>query len=130
MPSPPLDTTRIAAAPKVLLHDHLDGGLRPATIVELADEIGYRDLPESDPVALAHWFVAETPKRDLVRYLEGFTHTVAVMQTANALHRVARECVEDLAADGVVYAEVRFAPEQHIESGLRLEEVVQAVLDG
>jgi adenosine deaminase len=130
MPSTPLDPARILAAPKVLLHDHLDGGLRPATIVELADEIGYRDLPEADPTALAHWFVAETPKRDLVRYLEGFKHTVAVMQTADALRRVARECAEDLAADGIVYAEVRFAPELHIEGGLQLEEVVEAVLDG
>jgi adenosine deaminase len=130
MPPWPLDPARIAAAPKVLLHDHLDGGLRPATIVELADEVGYRGLPESEPDALAHWFVAETPKRDLVRYLEGFTHTVAVMQTADAIQRVARECVEDLAADGVVYAEVRFAPELHIEAGLSPEEVVEAVLAG
>jgi adenosine deaminase len=130
MPLPPLDPARIAAVPKVLLHDHLDGGLRPATIVELAEEIGYQGLPENDPVALAHWFVAETPKRDLVRYLEGFTHTVAVMQTADALARVARECVEDLADDGIVYAEVRFAPELHIEAGLTLEQVVEAVLDG
>jgi adenosine deaminase len=128
--SPPIDLTRIAAAPKVLLHDHLDGGLRPTTIVELADTIGYRGLPEADPAALGRWFAAETPKRDLVRYLAGFTHTVAVMQTADALQRVARECVEDLANDGVVYAEVRFAPELHIEAGLQLDEVVQAVLDG
>jgi adenosine deaminase len=130
MPSSALDPHRIVTVPKVLLHDHLDGGLRPATIVELANEIGYDGLPETDPAALAQWFVAETPKRDLVRYLEGFTHTVAVMQTADALHRVARECVEDLAADGIVYAEVRFAPELHIEAGLRLEEVVEAVLAG
>jgi adenosine deaminase len=126
----PLDITLITAAPKVLLHDHLDGGLRPATIVELADEVGYLGLPESDPVALAHWFVAETPKRDLVRYLAGFTHTVAVMQTADNLRRVSRECVEDLSADGIVYAEVRFAPELHIEEGLTLDEVVEAVLAG
>jgi adenosine deaminase len=130
MSTPPIDLTRIVAAPKVLLHDHLDGGLRPTTIVELADTIGYRGLPEADPDALGRWFAAETPKRDLVRYLAGFTHTVAVMQTADALQRVARECVEDLAADGVVYAEVRFAPELHIEAGLQLDEVVQAVLDG
>jgi adenosine deaminase len=130
MPLSTLDPTRIAAVPKVLLHDHLDGGLRPATIVELADEIGYGELPEDNPAALAGWFVAETPKRDLVRYLEGFKHTVAVMQTADALQRVARECAEDLAADGIVYAEVRFAPELHIEAGLDLEAVVEAVLDG
>jgi adenosine deaminase len=130
MPLPALDPARIAAVPKVLLHDHLDGGLRPATIVELAAEINYLGLPEDNPAALAGWFVAETPKRDLVRYLEGFRHTVAVMQTADALQRVARECAEDLAADGIVYAEVRFAPELHIESGLDLEAVVEAVLDG
>ncbi|MHB1931202.1 MAG: adenosine deaminase [Acidimicrobiales bacterium] len=120
----------ILAAPKVLLHDHLDGGLRPATVVELAEESGYRGLPTTDPAQLASWFVAETPKRDLVRYLEGFAHTVGVMQTVPALHRVARECAVDLAADGVVYAEVRFAPELHTEGGLALEEVVEAVLDG
>lgn len=126
MPAP----EEILAAPKVLLHDHLDGGLRPATVVELADQSGYRDLPTHDAGELARWFVAETPKRDLVRYLEGFAHTVAVMQTATALQRVARECAVDLAADGVVYAEVRFAPELHTEAGLALEEVVEAVLDG
>jgi len=126
----PLDATAVAALPKVLLHDHLDGGLRPATIVELADECGYRDLPESSPEALAAWFVSETPRSDLVRYLEGFKHTVGVMQTADALRRVARECAEDLSTDGIVYAEVRFAPELHIEQGLRLEQVLEAVLDG
>jgi adenosine deaminase len=120
----------IREAPKALLHDHLDGGLRPATVIELADEHGYLALPSTDPGELARWFVADTPRKDLVRYLEGFAHTVAVMQTAPALHRVARECVEDLAADGVAYAEVRFAPELHTELGLALEEVVEAVLDG
>ena len=126
MPSP----EEILVAPKVLLHDHLDGGLRPATVVELASEVGYGGLPTTNPDELARWFVAETPKRDLVRYLEGFAHTVAVMQTEPALRRVARECALDLAADGVVYAEVRFAPELHTEGGLGLEEVVGAVLDG
>jgi len=128
MPRP--DFERILAAPKVLLHDHLDGGLRPGTVVELARGCGYRGLPTTDPEQLAKWFVAETPRRDLVRYLEGFAHTVAVMQTAPALERVARECVEDLAADGVVYAEVRFAPELHTDAGLSLDEVVGAVLAG
>jgi adenosine deaminase len=116
--------------PKVLLHDHLDGGLRPRTIVELAKEYGYRGLPTSDPEELARYFVAETPRRDLVRYLEGFTHTVGVMQHREALERVASECVEDLADDGVVYAEVRFAPELHTEAGLDLKSVVEAVLSG
>lgn len=126
----PPSLEQIRRAPKVLLHDHLDGGLRPATVVELADECGYRGLPASDPAALGRWFVADTPRADLVRYLEGFAHTVAVMQTTPALERVARECVEDLSEDGVVYAEVRFAPELHTERGLELDTVVEAVLEG
>jgi adenosine deaminase len=121
---------QIHRAPKVLLHDHLDGGLRPATVVELAAASGYKGLPTNDPAALARWFVTETPRRNLVRYLEGFTHTVAVMQTTESLERVARECVEDLSEDGVVYAEVRFAPELHTEGGLHLEAVVETVLAG
>jgi adenosine deaminase len=130
MPETQLTLEQIRRAPKVLLHDHLDGGLRPATVVELADAVGYEDLPAKDPDELSRWFVTETPRRNLVRYLEGFKHTVAVMQTAEALERVARECVEDLADDGVVYAEVRFAPELHTEEGLRLEAVAEAVLAG
>jgi len=121
---------QIRTAPKVLLHDHLDGGLRPATVVELADEQDYRDLPTTDPQELAAWFVSAAPRRDLVRYLEGFAHTVGVMQTPDALERVAVECVEDLSEDGVVYAEVRFAPELHIERGLTLDAVVESVLTG
>src|SRR6195952_2897719 len=117
----------IVQAPKALLHDHLDGGLRPATIVELADDIGHA-LPATDAPALAEWFVAAANSGSLVRYLETFAHTVAVMQTPAALHRVAKECALDLAADGVVYAESRFAPEQHTEAGLSLPEVVEAVL--
>src|SRR5687767_3706756 len=119
----------IRRAPKALLHDHLDGGLRPATVAELAIEIGH-PLPVSDPAGLGDWFVAAADSGSLERYLETFTHTVAVMQTAPALHRVAAECALDLAADGVVYAEVRFAPEQHLEAGLTLDEVVAAVLEG
>jgi adenosine deaminase len=121
---------QIRKAPKVLLHDHLDGGLRPATVVELAAEQGYDRLPTTDPQELAAWFVAAAPRRDLVRYLEGFAYTVGVMQSGEALERVAEECVEDLASDGVVYAEVRFAPELHTERGLTLEEVVESVLAG
>jgi len=120
----------IREAPKVLLHDHLDGGLRPATVVELAREQGYRDLPTTDPEALARWFVEGANRRSLPLYLETFKHTVGVMQTAEALTRVAAECAEDLADDGVVYAEVRFAPEQHLERGLDLDQVVDAVLAG
>jgi adenosine deaminase len=120
----------IRAAPKVLLHDHLDGGLRPATIVELAEEAGYGDLPTRDPDELGAWMTRGADRKDLLLYLETFAHTVGVMQTSGALARVARECAEDLAADGVVYAEVRYAPEQHLERGLGLEEVVEAVQDG
>ncbi len=119
----------IRAVPKVLLHDHLDGGLRPATIVELARDAGHT-LPEDDAESLGRWFTESADSGSLERYLETFDHTVAVMQRADHITRVARECVEDLAADGVVYAEVRYAPEQHLEGGLTLEEVVRAVQDG
>ena len=117
----------IRRAPKVLLHDHLDGGLRPGTVLEIADEIGHTGLPAHDAAALARWFRDSAASGSLERYLETFTHTVAVMQTEDGLRRVARECVVDLADDGVVYAEVRFAPELHLERGLRLEQVVEAV---
>jgi adenosine deaminase len=120
----------IRSAPKVLLHDHLDGGLRPATVVELARATGYPDLPTQDAGELGRWFIEAADSGSLVRYLQTFAHTVGVMQTREALHRVASECAQDLAADGVVYAEVRFAPEQHTEAGLSLPEVVEAVLDG
>ncbi|WP_427887161.1 adenosine deaminase [Kribbella sp. GL6] len=119
----------LVAAPKVLLHDHLDGGLRPGTVVELAREIGHR-LPRSDAAELGAWFVESADSGSLERYLETFDHTVAVMQTAEAIKRVASECVQDLAADGVVYAEVRYAPEQHLHQGLTLEQVVDAVREG
>ena len=119
----------IVRAPKVLLHDHLDGGLRPATIIELAARIGH-PLPATDSAGLATWFANAADSGSLERYLETFAHTVAVMQTAEALRRVAYECALDLAADGVVYAEVRFAPEQHLVRDLSLDEVVDAVLAG
>jgi adenosine deaminase len=125
----PLTSDEIVKAPKALLHDHLDGGLRPATVVELADEIGH-PLPAADAPGLAHWFEASAHSGSLERYLETFAHTVAVMQTGPALRRVAAECALDLATDGVVYAEVRFAPEQHLQLGLTLEQVVEAVLAG
>ncbi len=125
---PPLEEIR--KAPKVLLHDHLDGGLRPETIVDLARDSGYDRLPSTDPDNLREWFHEAADSGSLERYLETFAHTVGVMQTREALYRVALECAEDLAADGVVYAEVRFAPEQHTSAGLGLDEVVQAVLDG
>ncbi|WP_150236654.1 adenosine deaminase [Nocardiopsis quinghaiensis] len=126
----PLTAEQIRRAPKVLLHDHLDGGLRPATVVELARETGYTGLPTYDPEELGRWFREASDSGSLERYLETFTHTTAVMQTRDALVRVAAEAAEDLAADGVVYAEQRYAPEQHLESGLTLEEVVEAVQEG
>ncbi|TMR96978.1 adenosine deaminase [Nonomuraea basaltis] len=125
---PTLDEIR--RAPKVLLHDHLDGGLRAETIVELARETGYDRLPTTDPDNLRQWFEEASDSGSLERYLETFDHTVGVMQTRESLVRVAAECAEDLAADGVVYAEVRFAPEQHTTTGLSLDQVVEAVLDG
>ena len=114
----------------MVLHDHLDGGLRPQTVIELADETGYRDLPTSDPVELAAWMQRGANRKDLALYLETFAHTVGVMQTTDSIVRVARECAEDLAADGVVYAEVRFAPELHDQRGLCLDAVIEAVLEG
>ncbi|MFG1808955.1 adenosine deaminase [Streptomyces sp. NPDC049040] len=130
-PKPGVPTReQIRRAPKVLLHDHLDGGLRPGTIVDLARATGYEALPETDPDKLGTWFREAADSGSLERYLETFAHTCAVMQTRDALFRVAAECAEDLAADGVVYAEVRYAPEQHLEGGLTLEEVVEAVNAG
>lgn len=125
-----LDQATIRSLPKVLLHDHLDGGVRPATVLEIADQVGH-ELPVSgdDRTAegLATWFRESADSGSLVRYLETFAHTVGVMQTAPALRRVARESVLDLARDGVVYAESRYAPEQHLEGGLSLEQVIEEV---
>ena len=121
----------IKRAPKALLHDHLDGGVRPQTIIDLAEEAGHAaDLPARDAESLGRWFRDSADSGSLERYLETFSHTVAVMQTPEQLHRVAKECALDLAADGVVYAESRFAPELHIEQGLALDAVVEAVLAG
>ncbi|GAA1927093.1 adenosine deaminase [Microbacterium aoyamense] len=119
----------IRGLPKVSLHDHLDGGVRPATIIELGDAIGL-DVPESDADDLADWFAEKSDSGSLVEYLKTFDLTTAVMQTREGLTRVAREFVEDLAADGVIYGEVRWAPEQHLARGLSLEEVVAAVQEG
>ncbi len=125
-----LDLDVLRRAPKVLLHDHLDGGLRPRTVIELASDTGYRELPTTDPDELASWFTSGADRGSLEQYLEGFRHTVAVMQTGDAIERVAAECAEDLAADGVVYAEVRMAPELLTDGGLSLDEAVTAMLDG
>lgn len=127
-PDLPIETLR--RAPKVLLHDHLDGGLRPATVAELAAATGYAGLPTTDPAELGTWFRQAADSGSLVSYLETFAHTCGVMQTEESLVRVAAEAVEDLAADGVVYAEVRYAPELFVERGLSLDTVVEAVQAG
>jgi adenosine deaminase len=125
----PVDLDAARHHPKSLLHDHLDGGLRVATVLELADAIGW-SLPETDPDALQAWFTAGAAAKDLMQYLATFEHTLAVMQTEEHIERVAYEAAIDLAADGVVYAEVRFAPELHEQEGLTLATVVRAVTDG
>lgn len=134
MPTDRLDDPRIDGVPlrrlpKISLHDHLDGGLRPATIIELADAAGI-PVPEHDATALAEWFLRQSDSGSLVEYLKTFDLTTAVMQTRDALTRVAREFVEDLVSDGVVYGEVRWAPEQHQRGGLSLDDAVAAVQSG
>jgi adenosine deaminase len=121
---------QIALVPKVLLHDHLDGGLRPQTIIDIAKEIGYSALPTHDATELATWFRESCDSGSLVRYLETFSHTIAVMQRREDIIRVARECALDLARDGVVYAEVRGAPELFTEKGLSMTDVVEATIEG
>ncbi|TFV64217.1 UNVERIFIED_ORG: adenosine deaminase [Bacillus sp. AZ43] len=128
MPAP-LNAENVRRAPKVLLHDHLDGGLRPQTVLELADELGYRGLPADDAETLGRWLRDAADSGSLVQYLETFAHTVGVMQTPDAVHRVARECALDLARDGVVHAEVRMAPELLVP-GMPIEAAVEAILDG
>jgi adenosine deaminase len=123
-----LDTIR--QAPKALLHDHLDGGLRPATVIDLAREYSYDHLPTTDVDDLGAWFRRGADRKSLELYLETFAHTFGVVQDRDAIIRVAAECAEDLAADGVAYAEVRYAPELSTEKGLTLDEVVEANLEG
>ncbi|MFT5286594.1 MAG: adenosine deaminase [Planctomycetota bacterium] len=120
----------VARVPKVLLHEHLDGGLRPQTVLDLAAAANYSELPESEPDKLADWFFAGADRGSLAQYLEGFRHTIAVMQTAEALERVAYEFCEDLAAENIVYGEVRFAPHLHTLNGMGLDAVMIAVLRG
>jgi adenosine deaminase len=120
----------IQSLPKVLLHDHLDGGLRPSTVIELARDAGYTKLPTSDPGDLAEWFHRGAARGSLPLYLEGFAHTCGVMQTEEALERTAYEMIEDMYRDGVVYVETRFAPVFHTDNGLHWDDVVNAVLKG
>src|SRR3954447_7624105 len=125
-----LQPETIVQAPKALLHDHLDGGLRPSTIVDLAAEYGHDALPTTDVDALTAWFRRGADRKSLELYLDTFAHTGGVLQERDAIIRVAAECAEDLAADGVAYAEVRYAPELSTERGLTLDEVVEANLEG
>ena len=121
---------QVKRVPKALLHDHLDGGLRPQSIIEIAEKINYKKLPTHDPIELGKWFEESCNSHSLVRYLETFTHTVAVMQTQDSITQIARECAIDLARDGVVYAEVRGAPELFTEQGLSINQVVEATIEG
>ena len=123
------DPEALRAFPKVSLHDHLDGALRPQTIIELGDELGHA-LPAGNADDLARWFAASAESGSLERYLKTFDHTIAVMQTATNLRRVAAEYVADLAADGVIYGETRWAPEQHLSAGLTAPQAIEAVRDG
>jgi len=125
-----LDKQLLKSLPKVLLHEHLDGVLRPKTVIELAREAGYAELPTEDPEALGQWFFRGANQGSLAKYLEGFAHTIAVMQTEEALERVAYEQAEDLSQDGVVYFETRFAPLFHTRKGLSHQQIVSAVLKG
>lgn len=120
----------IKEVPKVLLHDHLDGGLRPQTIIELAENINYKKLPTKDSGELADWFFRGANKGNLVEFLQGFEHTTAVMQTKEALERVAYEMIEDMHNDGVCYVETRFAPVFHTSKGLYNDDVVLSVING
>ena len=124
-----VDGVSLRSLPKVSLHEHLDGAVRPQTIIELADEAGI-EVPSQDPAELADWFAEKSDSGSLVEYLKTFDLTTGVMQTPEALTRIAREFVEDLVADGVVYGEVRWAPEQHLTRGLSLDEAVEAVQEG
>jgi adenosine deaminase len=129
-PIPRLDLERLRRAPKVVLHEHLDGSLRPRTVLELAESAGYTELPFDDEGRLADWFAAGAARGSLPLYLEGFRHTIAVLQSAEALERAAYESAEDMARENVVYAEVRFAPHFHTQRGLGLDAVMAAVLRG
>lgn len=120
----------VKSVPKVLLHDHLDGGVRPTTLIDLANEYKYKKLPTDDPTELAEWFHRGANKGNLVEYLQGFEHTTALMQTKESLERIAYEMMEDMHNDGVIYVETRFAPVLHLEKKLHYDDVIRAVLRG
>jgi adenosine deaminase len=125
-----LEKSLLQSLPKVLLHEHLDGVLRPQTVIELAAAAKYEELPRSNPKELAQWFHKGANQGSLAKYLEGFKHTIAVTQTEEALERVAHEQAEDLSRDGVIYYETRFAPIFHTRKGLTHQQIVSAVLKG
>jgi len=129
MSSTRIDADTLRRLPKAVLHDHLDGGLRPATVVELAETVGHT-LPTTDPDELAAWYFDAANSGDLVRYIATFEHTLAVLQNREGLLRAAEEHVLDLAADGVVYGEVRYAPELNTNGELTMSEVVETVQEG
>ncbi len=120
----------IRSVPKVMLHDHLDGGLRPQTIIDIAKEINYDKLPTTNADELAEWFHRGANKGNLVEYLQGFEHTIAVMQTKENLERIAYEMMEDMHKDGICYIETRFAPVFHTQQGLHYDDIIDAVLTG
>lgn len=128
--APRIDKERLRRAPKVVLHEHLDGSLRPGTVLDLARRAGYSELPFDETGRLADWFAAGAARGSLPLYLEGFRHTIALLQTADALERAAYESLEDMAGENVVYAEIRFAPHFHTQGGLGLDAVMEAVLRG
>jgi adenosine deaminase len=125
-----VEPSTLRRLPKVLLHEHLDGVLRPQTVIDLARDAGYGGLPTQESDALAQWFFHGANQGSLAKYLEGFAHTIAVMQTEEALQRVAYEQAEDLSQDGIVYFETRFAPVFHTRGGLSHQQIVAAVLKG
>jgi len=125
---PGTDVT-VESLPKISLHDHLDGGLRPSTVVELAAAGGI-EIPCATAEELNAWVRSNADSGNLVDYLATFAVTLSVMQTAANLERIAREFVEDLIADGVVYAEIRWAPELHLEQGLDMRGAIDAVQRG
>lgn len=120
----------IRKVPKVLLHDHLDGGLRVETIIDLAKELNYKKLPTHDAEELANWFYVGANTGNLPEFLKGFEHTCAVMQTKEGLERIAYEMIEDMYNDGVCYVETRFSHVFHTQKGLYHEDVINAVLEG
>ena len=119
----------IKTVPKAVLHDHLDGGLRVDTLIELANEQNYQNLPSTNHDELKKW-IQPKPNKSLAINLEAWEHTIGVMQDKDSIYRVTMEALEDLSNDGVVYAELRFAPLVHTIKGLKSSEVINSVING